>query len=160
MLVGGQTLSFKDRVYGDLSQNLAEDVGDFILRRIDGYTAYQLAVVVDDAEQHVTDVVRGADLLWSTPRQIWIQRRLGLPTPRYAHIPLARDAAGRKLSKRDSADPVDDSSPMPALLQAWKTLGQQEPPFRCPSPTRFWEWAVPNWRIEQVPPDNESASDA
>jgi glutamyl-Q tRNA(Asp) synthetase len=146
---------FHDRIFGDLSQDLAQDVGDFVVRRIDGFTAYQLAVVVDDADQGVTDVVRGADLLWSTPRQVWLQNKLKLCSPRYAHVPLARDTDGRKLSKRLSADPVDDNSPMPGLLKAWAMLGQQTPRFRFLTPTQFWDWAIPNWKIERVPVDQE-----
>ena len=95
-----------------------------MLRRADGLWAYQLAVVVDDAAQGITDIVRGADLLDSTPRQILLQRALGLPTPRYAHLPLVVDARGRKLSKSLSALPIDGADPLPALRAAWQALGQ------------------------------------
>ena len=105
-------VGFHDRVLGDINQNLATEIGDFILRRIDGFAAYQLAVVVDDFDQGITQIVRGADLLWSTPRQVWLQQRLGLPTPQYAHIPLVYAEDGRKLSKSDRAHPVDLKDPV------------------------------------------------
>lgn len=120
----GTKIEFLDRIQGAQSQDVARDVGDFVLRRADGFWAYQLAVVVDDAAQGVTDVVRGADLLASTPRQILLQRALGLPTPRYAHLPLELDATGTKLSKADAARPVDPGDPLPALRRAWQSLGQ------------------------------------
>jgi glutamyl-Q tRNA(Asp) synthetase len=119
-----QTLAFEDRVRGHFSQELARDVGDFVLRRADGYWAYQLAVVVDDADQGITDVVRGADLLDSTPRQIYLQRLLGFPTPGYAHLPLLLGADGRKLSKSDASVPVDPENPLPTLRQMYRLLGQ------------------------------------
>jgi len=120
----GTVIAFDDRVHGRVTQDVARDVGDFVLKRADGLWAYQLAVVVDDAAQGITDVVRGADLLDSTPRQIFLQRRLGLPTPRHAHLPLVLDANGRKLSKSMAALPVDDHDPLPGLRAAWVALGQ------------------------------------
>ena len=114
------TVTFRDRVQGTLSQDLAREVGDFVLRRGDGQFAYQLAVVVDDAAQGITDVVRGADLLESTPRQIYLQRLLGLPEPRYLHVPVAVDASGDKLSKHAGARPVDERD----LRRALRFLGQ------------------------------------
>ena len=120
----GTMLAFDDAIQGRIEQRVDVDVGDFVLRRADGYWAYQLAVVVDDAAQGMTDVVRGADLLDSTPRQILLQRALGLPTPRYAHLPLVVDTAGRKLSKSLASLPVDASDPLPALRAAWQALGQ------------------------------------
>ncbi|TWI11901.1 tRNA glutamyl-Q(34) synthetase GluQRS [Aerolutibacter ruishenii] len=117
-------IAFDDAIQGPQRQDVAREVGDFVLRRADDCWAYQLAVVVDDAEQGITDVVRGADLLDSTPRQILLQQALGLPRPRYAHLPLVLDAHGRKLSKSDAAHPVDPADPLPALRGAWAALGQ------------------------------------
>ena len=120
----GTRIDFEDAVHGRISQDVAREVGDFVLRRADGYWAYQLAVVVDDAAQDITHVVRGADLLASTARQILLQRRLGLPTPRYLHLPLIVDGEGRKLSKSSAALPVRDDDPMTSLRAAWAALGQ------------------------------------
>ena len=120
----GSRIGFDDGLQGHFEQDLAAEVGDFVLRRADGYWAYQLAVVVDDADQGITDIVRGADLLDSTPRQILLQRTLGLPTPRYLHLPLVLDAHGHKLSKSSAAWPVDPEAPLPALRLCWSLLGQ------------------------------------
>jgi glutamyl-Q tRNA(Asp) synthetase len=117
-------IRFTDRVQGDQSQALERDVGDFVLCRADGQFAYQLAVVVDDADQGVTDVVRGADLLDSTARQIHLQRLLGYPTPRYFHVPVAVNAGGEKLSKQTGAEPVADAQRGVALRRAFAFLGQ------------------------------------
>lgn len=125
--VPDETITFHDAVYGTLHQALMREVGDFVVRRADGGFAYQLAVVVDDAEQGVTEVVRGADLLDSTARQIWLQRVLGLPVPAWLHVPLALDAHGRKLGKHDRARPVDAHDPLPALRAALAFLGQEMP---------------------------------
>lgn len=119
-------IAFVDRVQGRMAQRLEADVGDFVLRRRDGLLAYQLAVVVDDAEQGITDIVRGADLLLSTPRQIHLQRLLGYPTPRYLHVPVAT-RHGQKLSKQNRAPPVDPQRPLPALRDALDFLGQAIP---------------------------------
>src|SRR5690606_10148632 len=115
----GCTIAFEDAVHGYQAQDLAREVGDFVLRRADGLWAYQLAVVVDDAAQGITEVVRGADLLDSTPRQILLQRRLGLPVPRHAHLPLVLGPDRRKLSKSTDAMAIDDHAPVPALASAW-----------------------------------------
>jgi len=123
--VDDAVIEFDDAVQGRLRQQLAADVGDFVLRRADGLFAYQLAVVVDDAAQGITDVVRGADLLDSTPRQIVLQRLLGVPTPRYLHLPVATNAAGEKLSKQTLAPPIDRARPGAALLAALDFLGQR-----------------------------------
>jgi glutamyl-Q tRNA(Asp) synthetase len=120
----GSVIVFDDALQGRVEQNVSSEIGDFVLLRADGFWAYQLAVVVDDAAQGISHIVRGADLLDSTPRQILLQRALGLPTPLYAHLPLAVDAQGRKLSKSLAALPVDGSDPLPALRLAWRALGQ------------------------------------
>jgi glutamyl-Q tRNA(Asp) synthetase len=117
-------VGFVDAVRGAFSQDLHDEVGDVVLRRADGLWAYQLAVVVDDAAQGITDIVRGADLLDSTPRQIHLQQRLGAPTPRYAHLPLLLDPAGAKLGKSLGAAAIDPRDPLPALRRAWSVLGQ------------------------------------
>lgn len=120
----GSHVGFDDAVHGHVVQDVDREVGDFVLSRADGFWAYQLAVVVDDADQGITDVVRGADLLDSTPRQLLLQRALGLPTPRYLHLPLVLGDDGRKLSKSEAALPVDPADPLPALRAAWAALGQ------------------------------------
>lgn len=120
----GSRVAFEDALHGRIVQDVDTAVGDVVLLRADGYWAYQLAVVVDDAEQGMTHIVRGADLLDSTPRQILLQRALGLPTPAYAHLPLILDAHGQKLSKSMAALPVDAADPLPALRAAWRALGQ------------------------------------
>ncbi|HEU4665604.1 MAG TPA: tRNA glutamyl-Q(34) synthetase GluQRS [Dokdonella sp.] len=122
--VGSERIAFDDRVQGEQRQDLARDVGDFVIWRADGACAYQLAVVVDDAAQGIGEVVRGADLLDSTPRQMLLQHRLGLPRPAYAHLPLALGADGRKLSKHEAALAVDARDPLPALRAALGFLGQ------------------------------------
>ena len=147
-----ETLTFTDAVQGRVSQQLARDVGDFVLLRADGYFAYQLAVVVDDAAQGITDIVRGADLLDSTPRQIWLQHCLGLPTPAYAHLPVAVNAAGEKLSKQTLATAVDPRRPVPALCAALTFLGQHPPPdLAVAERDACLAWARDHWRLDAVP---------
>ena len=138
MAADSDCLAWLDRRLGAQAQCVAQEVGDFVLLRADGYWAYQLAVVVDDAAQGVTEVVRGADLLDSTPRQILLQRRLGLPTPRYAHLPLVLDGDGRKLSKSLAALPLDEDDPLPALHAAWRVLGQA--PEKVSGATNVERW--------------------
>jgi len=137
---------FHDRVQGRLCQDVAQAVGDFVLLRADGQFAYQLAVVVDDAAQGVSDVVRGADLLDSTARQIYLQRLLGLPAPRYLHVPVAANAAGEKLSKQTLATAVDVAQPRPALCAALRFLGHAPPGELCRGNlAEIWAWAFANW---------------
>ena len=122
--VPARTLAFDDAIQGRIAQDLSRDVGDFVVRRADGWFAYQLAVVVDDAAQGITDIVRGADLVDSTPRQVLLQELLDMPRVRYAHLPLALDAEGRKLSKQERAIAVEADDPLPALRAALAFLGQ------------------------------------
>lgn len=122
----GAPIGFADLIQGWTEQSVGKAVGDFVLLRADGITAYQLAVVVDDMDQGVTDVVRGADLLDSTARQIHLQRLLGCRTPRYAHVPVALNAAGEKLSKQTGARPLDLADPKAELARARRFLGQAE----------------------------------
>lgn len=139
-------IRFDDRLAGAVSQHLATESGDFVLKRADGFWAYQLAVVVDDAEQGVTDVVRGADLLDSTPRQIYLQHLLGLPTPRYLHVPVLRNADGEKLSKQTGAVavvPGDQAAAVAALRDAASFLGLAPEP--ADSVAQFWQSVVPAW---------------
>lgn len=145
-------IAFEDMLQEPIRQDLAAEVGDFVLRRADGPYAYQLAVVVDDGEQGITDVVRGTDLLDSTPRQIYLQRLLGLPTPRYLHLPAAVNAAGEKLSKQTLAPPVDACDPVPALAQVMDFLGQA-PPMQLgrASLAEFWQWALAHWDAQHIP---------
>ena len=153
-------ITFVDQLQGEQQQDLEREVGDFVVRRGDGLTAYQLAVVVDDAAQGVTEVVRGSDLLDSTPRQIYLQRLLGLPTPQYVHVPVAVNPAGTKLSKQTGATPVDPQNPLPALKAAWRLLGQAAPPGTPQaSPAEFWEAAMPRWQLDHVPAVGEVAAD-
>ena len=145
-------IEFEDSVQGKIRQDLAAEVGDFVLLRADGLCAYQLAVVVDDAEQGISDIVRGADLLDSTPRQIYLQQGLGLSTPRYLHLPAAVNAAGEKLSKQTRAAPVDARDPVPALAQVMQFLGQSPPEeLSRESLSGFWAWALAHWDAGRIP---------
>jgi glutamyl-Q tRNA(Asp) synthetase len=148
----GAAIAFEDSVQGSIACDLEKESGDFVLYRADGTYAYQLAVAVDDAEQGITDVVRGADLLASTPRQIYIQQLLGLPRPRYIHLPVAVNAQGEKLSKQTLAQPVSRARPLPALAAALSFLGQQPPSGLAHATVlEFWSWALKNWDLARVP---------
>ena len=151
LLVEGEA-GFEDRLLGAHRQALEKEVGDFVVRRADGLYAYQLAVVVDDAAQGITDVVRGADLLDSTARQVYLQDRLGLPTPGYLHLPVAVNPDGQKLSKQSCAPPVDPDNPVPLLCEVLRFLGQGPPPELWEADLdAFWAWAVTHWRPERIP---------
>jgi glutamyl-Q tRNA(Asp) synthetase len=146
-----EAVEFDDALQGRVAQHLEQEIGDFVVRRADGLFAYQLAVVVDDAFQNITHVVRGADLLASTPRQIHLQRLLGLPTPRYMHVPIAVNAAGEKLSKQTRAAPVAYNGPAAALCAALDFL-KQYPPAELGREGKgdILQWAVANWRPENL----------
>jgi len=143
---------FEDGLQGYICQDLAAEVGDFVVLRTDGCFAYQLAVVVDDAAQGVTHVVRGADLIDSTPRQIFLQQQLGLPRPAYLHLPAAVGAAGEKLSKQTRAAAIDGQRPQAALLDALIFLGQRPPGELAKSGVdEIWRWAMANWDRGRLP---------
>lgn len=142
-----RVICFDDRWHGEVCQDLTAEVGDFVIRRADGFWAYQLAVVVDDGAQAVTDIVRGADLLDSTPRQLYLQQLLGLPQPRYLHVPVVANADGEKLSKQTGAQAFDNGAPVAqllesALLPAARFLGLD---LQADSVEQFWRGAVPAW---------------
>ena len=143
---------FVDRVQGERRQNLEREVGDFVLLRADGQYAYQLAVVFDDAAQGINSVVRGVDLLDSTARQMWLQECLGLPTPSYAHLPVAVNAAGEKLSKQTRAMAVNPEAGTQLLAFVLRFLGHSVPEAMTKASLRdFWAWAVAAWSMERVP---------
>lgn len=150
--VDDEAIAFEDAVQGRIEQALARETGDFVLLRADGLHAYQLAVVADDAAQGITHVVRGADLLDSTPRQILLQRLLGLPTPSYAHLPVAVNAAGEKLSKQTRAAPLDIGRSRNILCEALNFLGQGPPAeLGEDSLAGLWRWALAHWDLAKVP---------
>ena len=150
--VNDKTISFHDAIQGFITQNLATQVGDFVLKRADGLFAYQLAVVVDDFQQSVTDIVRGADLLDSTPRQIYLQEQLGIHTPHYAHIPVASNAAGEKLSKQTLAPAIQAKDASAWLLKGLIFLGQNPPSeLISNTPSEILSWAKQHWQLEKIP---------
>ena len=149
--VPDREFAFVDRVQGAHRQNLEREVGDFVLLRADGQYAYQLAVVVDDALQGVNAVVRGVDLLDSTPRQMWLQECLGVPTPTYAHLPVAVNAAGEKLSKQTRAPAVDPRQGSRVLAEVMRFLGFDVPAGLRQAPLpEFWVWAQAAWSMANV----------
>ena len=148
LLTSGAEVTASDRIAGDINQNLEADIGDFVIFRADGIAAYQLAVVVDDFLDNVTHVVRGADLVLSTPRQVYLQNRLDYPTPQYAHVPLVRDRDGVKISKSDGAFPLNPAKPLSALKAAWQFLRQIPMPERVQDPEHFWTHAAKTWCID------------
>jgi glutamyl-Q tRNA(Asp) synthetase len=152
MRVADTRIELDDAVQGDCSQLLNQSVGDFVIHRVGGIFAYHLAVVIDDADFDISEVVRGSDLLGSTPRQIHLQRCLGLPTPDYAHLPVAVNRAGQKLSKQTFAEPVVDKPAVPLLIGALDFLGQQpHSRLRDASLDELWSWAIEHWRMARVP---------
>jgi glutamyl-Q tRNA(Asp) synthetase len=148
-LVG--VIEFDDALQGRVTQHLENEIGDFVVKRADGLFAYQLAVVVDDAFQGITHIVRGADLLHSTPRQIYLQQLLGLPTPHYMHLPIAVNAQGEKLSKQTLAQAIGTDHVVATLVSVLEFL-QQQPPveLRDGSVEEILNWAVMNWRLEPL----------
>jgi glutamyl-Q tRNA(Asp) synthetase len=150
--VKDQNISFNDAIQGKIDQNLANQIGDFVLKRADGLFAYQLALVVDDYLQGVTHVVRGADLLDSTPRQIYLQQVLGYSTPKYAHIPVASNQAGEKLSKQTLATPIDANNAPNLLINALDFLGQTPPQdLSNYKAQEILAWAMQHWALDKIP---------
>jgi glutamyl-Q tRNA(Asp) synthetase len=145
----GAHVSFHDRWQGKIECDLEREIGDFVVHRADGLMAYQLAVVVDDAAQGITEVVRGADLLWSTPRQLHLQHLLGLPPPSYAHVPAVVNARGEKLSKQTGAAALATQPVLSLLRRAWLFLGQHE--WEAETIDEFWRSAISRWDSRRVP---------
>ncbi len=149
--VSKSAIGFIDRIQGRITQNLAAETGDFVVLRAGGLFAYQLAVVVDDNEQGITDVVRGADLLYSTPRQIYLQSLLGLASPAYLHLPVVMNAQGEKLSKQTLAQPVDREHASPTLFKALMFLGQNPPAeLQQGKVNEILAWAILNWQTNSI----------
>jgi glutamyl-Q tRNA(Asp) synthetase len=144
-------VTFTDRIQGEYSQDVAHEVGDVVLRRRDGLHSYLLAVVVDDAAQGVSEVVRGADLFDNTPRQIYLQRRLGLPTPVYAHVPALIEADGRKLAKSARSVPLERERARSQLVYVFDLLGLAPPASLVRASLReAWDWAFAHGRLDAV----------
>ena len=143
---------FTDRVQGEYHQHLGRDVGDFVIQRRDGLYAYQLAVVLDDAWQGVTDIVRGSDLLDSTPRQLYLQELLGLSQPRYLHVPLITQPDGHKLGKSYRSPPLTEDQAPPLLLRALRALGQKPPSeLAGASVAEIMRWGIAHWDASLIP---------
>jgi glutamyl-Q tRNA(Asp) synthetase len=148
---GEGVIEFNDAMQGHITQHLESEIGDFVVKRADGLFVYQLAVVVDDAAQGITDVVRGADLLYSTPRQIYLQRLLGLPTPAYMHLPVAVNEQGEKLSKQTLAQPVGKNNAASILFDALVFLRQRPPvELQLGAVEEMLAWAVANWQPQRL----------
>lgn len=151
--VDHQNIHFDDAIQGHISQQLDRELGDFVIQRKDGFFAYQLAVVLDDDFQGITHVMRGSDLLDSTPRQIYLQQRLGLAQPHYGHIPVMTNRDGQKLSKQTFAPALNTEQAASNLLQALKFLRQPLPPNTSPKNcSSILQWALEHWSIDLIPP--------
>ena len=148
--VNDETIGFDDGILGHYAQNLARDIGDFVLLRADGFWAYQLAVVADDADQGITHIVRGQDLLVSTPRQIYLQRCLGFATPHYAHLPLLVNKHGQKWSKQTLAPALDENHKEQLLRQVLQYLNLPPAP-EVSRPQALLSWAIEHWQPHKIP---------
>lgn len=147
----GYKVRFTDLIQGEQESDLGRDIPDFVVKRKDGLPAYQLAVVVDDAWQGITRVVRGSDLLDSTARQIFLQQQLGYPTPQYSHIPIITDGSGQKYSKQNNAPPLDDGMAPANLRTALAFLRQGEPPAELGTPDQILAFASRHWSPADIP---------
>ena len=152
ILTRDAVIDFTDRLQGPQHRDLEHEAGDFILRRADGYVSYQLAVALDDADQGMTEVIRGSDLLDSTPRQIHVQHQLGLGSPDYGHLPVVLGKDGQKLSKQTGASPIGTEHPVSTLSRAMQFLGHPVPKdIEQGSLLMFWDWAIASWSLSRVP---------
>lgn len=159
--VPDEPIGIHDRLQGEFSQQLATEVGDFVVRRRDGIVAYQLAVVVDDIDQGISDVVRGADLLESTPRQLWLYRLLNAQPPRYLHIPLIMRTEGEKLSKRLASAPITAGNTSATLFRALTALAQQPPPALRNAPVgEQLAWGTAHWQPQLLPAVQQMLEDS
>ena len=149
--VNSRAIMFNDLFQAQQYQRLDRDVGDFVVQRKDGLTAYQLAVVVDDADAGITHIIRGADLLDSTARQIHLQQLLQLPTPIYGHFPVASNLQGQKLSKQNLATGIDSNSALDNMLAVLRFLGQELPRVNITSTRQLLAWTAPRWQRHSVP---------
>ena len=152
VITNQKPIKVNDEIQGDFHQVLETEIGDFIVHRADDLVAYHVATVIDDAFQQITEIVRGADLLDSTPRQIYLQKLLHCPTPMYAHLPVAVDKQGYKLSKQYHAKPVDDTNPVTTLVLALKFLGQLPDKLLLKeSVEEIIQWGIKHWSLEKIP---------
>lgn len=150
--VDTEIIHFNDLLQGEITQYIKRDIGDFVLKRADGFYAYQLAVVVDDARQGITHIVRGADLLDSTPRQLHLQSLLAYSNPQYLHLPIAVNNKGEKLSKQTLAAPIQTAEPSKPLWDALRFLGQAIPEdLRLSTTADVWDWAFTHWNAAIIP---------
>ncbi len=152
VLTHNSPIIFSDGLRGQFEQRLEAEIGDFVVRRADKLFAYQLAVVIDDAAQQITEVVRGADLLDNTPRQIHLQQLLNVATPAYIHLPVAVNIQGQKLSKQSGAKSIHHLRAQHLLFEVLSFLNQEPPRelVECDLDS-FWQWAISNWRLDKVP---------
>ncbi|WP_338053408.1 tRNA glutamyl-Q(34) synthetase GluQRS [Rhabdochromatium marinum] len=153
-----EIIAITDRIQGRIALDVNAELGDFVIHRADGIPAYQLAVVVDDAAQGITQIVRGADLLLCTLRQRLLQQRLQLPGLTYAHLPLVLDQQGRKLSKSATDQPLDATTPLSSLKRAWHFLGQVPLPADLDRLEDFWPMAIAHWSLSRVPVETARTS--
>jgi len=152
-------VEFEDLFFGTTNQNIQKEIGDFVVKRVGAYYAYHLAVVIDDAYQGFTEIIRGYDLLNSTHRQIYLQKLLCINTPTYGHLPLVLNDQGKKMSKQNiSEKSILNCNPVPTLCAALRVLGQHPPQDICESDIeKFWVWAIDNWQSEHVPANPPSS---
>lgn len=160
LLTHDQPIGFDDALQGHYEQRLESEVGDFIIKRKDGLYAYHLAVVMDDQAQGITDIVRGLDLLDSTPRHLYLQELLGYHTPQYLHLPIVVNHLGQKLSKQTFADPIPKHQPSHYLWACLDTLGQQPPrELKNDTPATLLEWAIQHWDRHKIPRQAQISED-